>query len=1439
MNKKHFLLTLLILLMSTVTLAQRHTDRLDRGLVVIPTGSTGGSNTNLVTWRRLTNEYYDVTYNVYKDGSKVASNLKKTCYDSSGTPSSSYQVAAVVNGVEQAKCTAVTAWNQYVYKIGDTRTPTGFIDIPLATVYDRNGNDVTSHYEPNDAEMADLDGDGQLEIIIKRLNTVDAAGMYLESSQEFVVLDAYDVNWQTGAATLMWRIDCGPNMASLNSTEINIIAYDWDEDGKAEVVLRGADNMIVYGKDGKTKLYTIGDGNVNTRNLMDSHNNDQYAWTRFGREYLIYLNGETGAQYQITDFPLPRLETTEWPNSSVPYNDYTSLESAGYGELLTKNSSKSYSLNKVWGDHYGHRSSKYFLGAPFLDGQKASLFLARGIYTRHKMIAMNLNRDTHQWTTRWTWNNNTSSSPWYGQGNHNFVIADVDEDGRDEIVYGSMVIDDNGKGLSTTGLGHGDALHVGDFDPYRKGLETFACNEDKPAMNYRNATTCELYVRRTAKDDDGRALMDNFSNAYPGSQGRSVSTGIISSVTDGNIDAYGGDNFIAWGDLNFRIYWDGDLCSEILNSPGTAKEAKVDKPGSGRLFTSDGCNMNNDSKNNPCFQGDIIGDWREEIVVRCGGNLRVYTSGIGTSYSLPTLWNDHQYRQAMVWQMMAYNQPPHLSYFLGEMEGITVAPPTLTDEGRTVVADGSTISGTTSDHLMMCETKDMTVSVSDGAAPYILTVNTPSWVQGHDNNNNITTDTYTHTLTGGAFTGKMRLIKQGNGILQLPNVVETYSGETNVWAGSLRFDGTMQNSQVWLNRHSTLETNGGVFSKGIKADYGSSIIVGNGGITVSTLELNHGARLVIDIMGDGTANQVNATTLKINAKTDDVWKNYGPKYLTPVIELRPQGGTMTDGLYDLGTVTTLTGSLSNVVVEGLNGIGYELQHNGNKLQLKVGSGVAVECAEPTIDIAMVGQQPVATIKPVAFDYNGTTVTPTLSAKFNGEDVDLVTMTLYEENYEQATEIGGWTNSGAPISLANDNAEHGKYFFVDLGSTNTRYAYTRLNNVDVSQCTKYAIEFDLAIKTGNTDPVEFCVMSKGGTNPSNAWDNYAAINGNKNMLFDITAPKNSTTYTVNGSTTTTNLASDTWYHISLEINSTTGIVVWAISNGDNGVFTLPEGTSSEVDGFYLVMGRYYSLLRLDNIRIYRTDGYYYTFNEPGTLEVTASYPGCKSTKKVCTVATIDEMATTLPESQDNVSYVMVKRTITENQWNTICLPFSMNSLQVKNSFGDQVQLANFTGYDYQNSNITVNFETTDHMEANHPYIIKLPTEISSFNVSGNMSIAPSSTPMNSGTSGKMVGTYVANTTIAKSMLFLSDNKFWYSVGKTKMKALRAWFDFDDVLPSVDGAATRIVLSVDGETTGIDRVIDIAGNGEMYDLQGRKVKHPARQGIYISGGRKIIR
>ena len=812
MTKK--LLTFLVILMASThwAMAQRFTDQLDRGLVAVKAYSAKGTAASL-SWRRLANEYYDTKYNIYRNGTRISTNYEGTFFtDYSGSAESDlYQIAAVIGGVEQSKCPGQAIWGGYTY-LGNAKY-SNYLDITLALVYDRDGNDVTANYEPNDAEVADLDGDGQMEIIIKRLNTIDASTsekynneMYSASSKEFVVFDAYDVNWQTGEATLMWRLDCGPNMVSLNSTEVNIIAYDWDEDGKAEVVLRGADNMIVYGPDGKTALYTIGDGTINTRNEMTSHTNSQYAWTKTGAEYLIYMNGETGALYQKMDYPLKRLESGETD------------------------------LNAAWGDNYGHRSTKHFLGAPFLDGRKASLFLGRGIYTRHKMIAMDLDRSSHTWSTRWTWACNNSSSPWYGNGYHNFVIADVDEDGRDEIVYGSMVIDDNGKGLSTTGYQHGDAQHVSDFDPWRKGLEMYACLEDGPyyGSNYRNAATSEVYYKFTSTSDDGRCLMGNFLYDYPGSIGKSSAMdNWISSVTDKDIAesvncTVDNTNSPLYNHhLNFTIYWDGDLCSEVFDSGGSGGgEGSITKPGlptGGRIQNLSGI-TNNSSKNNSCFQGDIIGDWREEVIMRYGSNIRVHTSSLGTSFSLPCLWYDHQYRQAMVWQMMAYNQPPHLSYFLGELEGITQAPPPLTMAGRTEIEKSDTVgTDLNGQHVLFCNNVSSASSftIAEGAQPSVVTVNTPTWVQGTDENGStgtkiktdgsvgatnlpeITTVVRRHTLKG-TLTGSTRLTKQGDGTLTIGSATHTHSGRTDVWAGTLECNGALTQSPLWLNRFTTL-----------------------------------------------------------------------------------------------------------------------------------------------------------------------------------------------------------------------------------------------------------------------------------------------------------------------------------------------------------------------------------------------------------------------------------------------------------------------------------------------------------------------------------------------------------------------------------------------------------------------------------------------------------
>lgn len=875
---KKFYMLLVLLSLSVAGFAQRFTDTVDRGLVAVKV-----SNGVFVSWRVFGEEYYDVTYNLYRNGTKVnAKPLSVSNFtDASGSTSSTYTVAPVIDGKEQGQCSAVKVWSQQ------------YIDIPMQSVINRNGQNVTADYTLNDVTLADVDGDGVTEFIVKRNS--NAILDHANNKHSFHRLECYNIKGKR-----LWYIDLGPNMVSGPDEQYDIIGYDWDMDGKAEVLLRGADNMIIHRADGTTE--NIGNMSYDSRNTLQSDAN--MAYTHTGNEFLLYLNGETAETYVNMTYPLPRLESGQTD------------------------------LNAVWGDGYGHRSTKHFFAAPYLDGRRPSIFLGRGAYTIHKMAAFDVDPVTHQLTQRWRWND--PGGTWRGQGYHNFGIADVDMDGRDEIVFGSMVLDDNGRGLSTTGLGHGDAQHTSDFDPYRWGLEHFACNESSPAMNYRNATTSKIYYRLQSNNDDGRALCGNFTNEYPGCVGKSNASGLISTVADKPLPGVPGY------DLNFRIYWDGDLCEEILNSPGTEREAKIDKivgGGVNRIFTSSGCKMNNWSKNNPGATGDILGDWREEMVLRTGdnANLRIYTTTTPTTHRIYTLWHDHQYRNAMVWQSIGYNQPPHLSYFLGELEGITIAPPPLTMTGRTEVANGGTIgTDLNGKHAIVCENNDMSVSIAEGASPKVMTFNVPSWVQGANNNNNIKYTYYTHTVSGAGFTGNTRLVKQGDGTLNLPKVNMTHTGNTDIWAGKVNFDGTMKNSSLWLNRFAELNSNGGQF-RSIKMDYASVLRPGGaaskGEITVDTLDLNFGSIVEFDIYNTGFAADV-IKTKHISTETKD-WE-YGPEYLTPVWRFKLQDDSeLVEGEYLIAEAATIEGSLSDIKIEGMGGKKSSLKHEDGKIYLVI------------------------------------------------------------------------------------------------------------------------------------------------------------------------------------------------------------------------------------------------------------------------------------------------------------------------------------------------------------------------------------------------------------------------------------------------------------------------------------------------------------------------
>lgn len=881
MNKKLLATSALALLVGMGANAQRFTDKLDRGLVAVKT--TKGV---YCSWRIQADEYYDVKYNLYRDGTKVnAEPLDVSNFtDTSGSESSQYTVKAVLNGVEQQASKAATVFKS------------NYKEIKI-----KHDASLKATYEPNDVCCADVDGDGEVEILMKFTNLEESAQRYPKNGPTIDGVETKEYSMlaclkQDG--TVLWWVNCGPNMGDFQNNEQNIVGYDWDMDGKAEVVMRLEEGSTVHMADGTT--YTIGANGKNGSswtNYREPKASGSVEWfTHYGKEFLWYCEGATGKPYQCIEFPLKRLEDGE-----------TDLKAA-------------------WGDGYGHRSSKYFFGAPYLDGKHPSIFLGRGIYTRHKFIAYDVDPKTHDLKVRWKWTNNQPGSPWYGQGYHNYIVADVDWDGRDEIVWGSMVIDDNGMGLSTTGLGHGDAQHIGDFNPYIHGQEMFACNEDNPSNNYRDATTSKIYYRKTDTNDDGRCLAGNFYNDFPGAVGHSAHDTPISTVTNEHVST--NTNGLS---MNFRIYWDGDLLEECFNN------TEVTKPGVGTIATFLGAYSNNGTKATPCYQGDIFGDWREEVIERTAdNNIRIYTTNEPTKWRNYSLWYDHQYRNGMVWQPCGYNQPPHVSYFLGELEGITIAPPPLTTTGREEV--GSSISkALDGKHALLATTGDATVSVAEGASPAIFTDNAPSWVQGTAASECRTKDTeikytyYTHTLTGGAFTGGMRLVKQGDGTLVLPNVKQTYTGKTDVWAGTLQFDGTMESSPVWLNRFAELNSNGGNFKGGIKADYGSVIRPGGkesiGTLTTSSLDLGFGARVVFDAK-DGNVDKLVAAKMSIEKK---YWKN-GPQYNTPVFEFAtaPAPGT-----YTLAEVGELTGKLSDIVVEGLDGHKFSLEYTDGKIILNL------------------------------------------------------------------------------------------------------------------------------------------------------------------------------------------------------------------------------------------------------------------------------------------------------------------------------------------------------------------------------------------------------------------------------------------------------------------------------------------------------------------------
>src|SRR5262245_56067186 len=291
--------------------------------------------------------------------------------------------------------------------------------------------------------------------------------------------------------------------------------------------------------------------------------------------------------------------------------------------------------------------------------------MCRGYYGRSVLAAWDWRNG--QLTQRWVFDSRDKDNPFSGQGGHQLSVADVDDDGRDEVIYHAMVVDDDGRGLYSTGLRHGDALHVGDLDPDHPGLEVFGIHENEEATTRFGTPGTALFDARSGRilwsdgpgADVGRGLTADIDPRYPGEEMWSGPAGLRTCK---------GERLgPAPRTVNFAIWWDGDLLRELLDGNRISKWDWTNgtlHP----LFVAEGATSNNGSKATPCLSADLLGDWREELVLRTPDSkeLRLYTTAIPTDHRFVTLMHDPQYRLSIAWQNVGYNQPPHASFYLGE-----------------------------------------------------------------------------------------------------------------------------------------------------------------------------------------------------------------------------------------------------------------------------------------------------------------------------------------------------------------------------------------------------------------------------------------------------------------------------------------------------------------------------------------------------------------------------------------------------------------------------------------------------------------------------------------------------------------------------------------------------------------------------------------------------
>ena len=602
---------------------------LNRGVVAVRS-----ENKVVVSWRSLSGDAVGEAFDVYRNGKKLNQEpLVKggTCFVDEH-PLAKKAVYEVRGGGKNGKFTL------------SPDAPEGYLPVKIQKPQGGVTPDGQTYtYSANDASVADADGDGQYEIVLK-WDPSNAHDNAHDGYTGNTIFDCYRLD-----GTLLWRIDMGINIRS-GAHYTPFIFYDLDGDGRAEFIVRTSDGT----RDGAGQV--IGDATADYRHRApDNAQNPtpEREWGKYnkkgrpmtgriltGNEYITVFNGLTGRAMDTKAY--------------IPER----------GNLAD------------WGDNYANRSDRMLAAVGYLDGKHASAIFCRGYYTRTVLAAWDW--DGRELKEHWVFDtNNPQWASYAGQGNHNLRVADVDGDGCDEITYGSMAVDHDGRGLYNTGMGHGDAIHLMAFDPKSPELQVWDCHENKrDGSDFRNARTGEVLFQIPSKSDVGRAMAADIDPTNPGlemwstdSHGiRNIKGEVLYTASDPDDPQHQqhlklGDRYLS---VNFGIWWDGDLLRELLDHETVTKydwqhHTIVD------VVKFDGIVFNNGTKSNPCLAADILGDWREEVIARTpdSGELRIFVSPIPTDYRITCLMEDIPYRLSTAALNVGYNQPSEPGFYLG------------------------------------------------------------------------------------------------------------------------------------------------------------------------------------------------------------------------------------------------------------------------------------------------------------------------------------------------------------------------------------------------------------------------------------------------------------------------------------------------------------------------------------------------------------------------------------------------------------------------------------------------------------------------------------------------------------------------------------------------------------------------------------------------------